>query len=126
MASAFYLNTFFGTNVYFAVFLLAFTLRMKFCFVSRAAAIAELLFALFYMITKKDDIYNILFQLTVGSIAIAWTFRIYIKKFPLCKLSLMATFFSSLFTAKGDCKEGVEKWEKALHNKVAKQYHDTK
>src|SRR5678815_1485440 len=44
----FYLNTFFGTNVLFAVFLLAFTLMFRFCRISVWAAVAECAFALYY------------------------------------------------------------------------------
>jgi len=120
----FYLNTLFGTNVLFAVFLLFFTFRLKFCSVSRAAAIAEVLFGINYLIVKEDNLYNILFQVIVGSVALVWTFRYYIRKFPLCKMSLMVTFFSSLFASKGDCRKGVDNWERHLYTTIEKKYNE--
>ena len=57
----FYLSTFLGTNILYALFSIAYTFYFKFCSVSRAAAIAQLLFGIFYLIIKEDNIYNILY-----------------------------------------------------------------
>lgn len=122
MDLAFYLSTFFGTNVLFALFLLVFTFKLKFCFVSRAAAIAEFLFAIIYLIRQVDDVYNVLMQVIVGSVALVWTFRMYIKKFPLCRLSLFITFLGSVFSS-GSCKKGLDKWEEGLKETVLKHHH---
>lgn len=110
IAAGFYLNTFFGTNVFFAFFLVVFTYNFKFCAVSRYAALGQLAFAVNYMIVKEDNLYNIMFQVIIGSLAILLTFRHYIKKFPLCRLSLLLTFIGSV-AQKGSCRKGLEKWE---------------
>lgn len=117
-SAGFYLNTFFGTNVLFSFFLVLFTFLLRFCEVSRWAAIAEFLFAVNYMIVKQDNLYNIMFQIIVGSIAILLTFRQYTKKFPLCKLSLITGFLWSVIV-KLSCTKGLEKWNDDLNRKIA-------
>ncbi len=124
-ATGFYLNTFLGTNVLYSVFLLDFTFMFQFCAVSRWAAIAEVLFGLNYLVVQQDNLYNILFQVVVGVIAMLLTFRHYVKKFPLCRLSLLMGFISSV-ASKGSCQKGYEKWERNLKNTVSKHYHEGK
>ncbi len=119
-AAGFYLNTFLGTNVLFAFFLFGFTLMFRFCAVSRWAAAAECIFALFYLIIQKDDVYNVLFQVAVGSLAIIATFWHYIKKFPLCRMSLLVGFFGSVLK-KGSCKKGLEDWERNVKSIIIRQ-----
>lgn len=113
----FYLNTFVGTNVLFALFLVAFTLMFRFCTISRWAAFAELLFALYYLVIQKDDVYNIVFQITGGAIALIVTGIHYVKRFPLCKLSLLASFFKSMFST-GSCDEAIRDWDKKTETKL--------
>ncbi len=120
--AGFYLNTMFGTNVLFAVFLTMFTFSFPFCYVSRYAAIAELAFGVNYLIVKQDNMYNIMFQVIVGILAILLTFRHYIKKFPLCRLSLLITFFGSVIQ-KGSCKKGLEKWEGDIKNIISNNHY---
>ena len=122
-AAGFYLNTFFGTNVLFAIFLLCFTLMFRFCDVSRWSAIAEVLFAANYLIVKADNLYNILFQVIVGVIAILLTFRHYINKFPLCRMSLVWRFLTSVST-KG-CEKGLEHYDKHINSIILKTYGTT-
>ena len=117
----FYLNTFFGTNVLFAILLVTYTQMWNFCAVSRWAAIAELFFAVNYMIVKQDNMYNIMFQVIVGTIAIGLTFRHYIKKFPLCRLGLFVRFIHDV-TTKGSCKKGIEKWERDNKSIILKNH----
>ena len=88
----FYLNTFFGTNIMFSVFLIALTHTLKFCSISRVSAYTEFAYGLFYLVIKDDGVYNVLFQVVTGVAALLWTFRVYIRKYPLCRLSMMATF----------------------------------
>lgn len=118
---AFYLNTFFGTNVFFSLFLVAFTLMFKFCSVSKWAAGAECLFAINYMIVQVDSLYNILFQVIVGSVAIAITFSQYVKMFPLCRLGLIVNFIKSVIRT-GSCSLGLVKWEHDLKNTITKRH----
>lgn len=120
ISTGFYLNTFFGTNVLFAVFLVVFTYMFKFCTISRWAAFAELAFAANYMIVKQDNLYNILFQIIVGVVAIFLTFWGYIKKFPLCKLSLVINFLRSVMQ-KRSCEKGIDHWK----GNIIKHYHAT-
>lgn len=115
----FYLNTFIGTNVFFSVFLVAFTFSFNFCSVSRWSAIGEMLFALNYLIVKEDNLYNILFQVIVGVIALILTFRHFIKKFPLCKVSLLNKFLAYVFLT-GSCSKGLIKWESEIESIVKK------
>lgn len=120
----FYLNTFFGTNVLFAIFLVAFTYMFKFCAVSRAAAIAECLFAVNFMIVQEDNLYNILFQVIVGIIALIVTFWHYAKKFPLCGLSLVFGFLWSMARnafKKHSCQKGLEEYERNVKSIILKQ-----
>jgi hypothetical protein len=118
----FYLNTFFGTNVLFAVFLVLFTFLLRFCEVSRWAAIAELLFALNFLIVKQDNLYNIMFQIIVGIIAITLTFIYYIKKFPFCRLSLLTGFLGSVVASGCSCEKGLSRWENNIRAKLSKQH----
>lgn len=113
IAAGFYLNTFFGTNVFFSLFLLAFTFSFKFCAVSRAAAVAEFLFAANYMIVQVDNLYNISFQVIVGLVAIGFTFFNYLRKFPLCRMSLLMGFLGSVISNMS-CKRGLDEWERSI------------
>jgi len=122
LSTGFYLNTFFGTNVLFAFFLLAFTFMFRFCAVSRWAAIAEAMFAINYLAVKEDNMYNIMFQIIIGTIAVLLTFWHYIKKFPLCRMSLLVGFFGSVIK-KGNCNKGLEDWERNVKSIILKQTH---
>ena len=118
----FYVNTFMGTNILFSLFLVLFTYLFHFCFVSRFAAIAELMFGVFFFFWGKDDIYNVLFQISVGVIAIVITFWQYIKRFPLCRMSLLFGFWASV-VKKGSCKKGAEEWERNVKSIVLRKHH---
>ena len=102
---------------YLRFFLVVFTLMFKFCSVSRWAAFAELLFAVYYLVIQKDDVYNIVFQITTGLLAIVVTLWHYVKKYPFCRLSLIISFFSSLFST-GTCKEALQDWDNKIENKI--------
>lgn len=119
----FYLNTFIGTNILFAFFLLLFTFSFNFCSVSRFAAIAEVLFGVFYLIIQEDNLYNILFQVVVGLGSLYLTYRYFIKKFPLCRVSLVHKFFGAVFLT-GSCTKGLEKFEKDIESTLIKMRHD--
>lgn len=115
----FYLNTFFGTNVFFAIFLIAFTFSFKFCQISRWGSIAELLFAINFLIVKEDNLYNIFFQIIIGMVAMIGTFWHYLKKFPLCRVSLLISFIGSILSNKS-CKNGLNEWERNIESIVVK------
>lgn len=115
----FYLNTFIGTNVFFSVFLVAFTFSFNFCAVSRWAAIGEMLFAINYLIVQEDTLYNILFQVIVGVIALILTYYHFKNKFPLCRISLLHKFVAYVFLT-GSCAKGLIKWEREVESLVKK------
>ena len=117
-----YLNLFIGTNVMFAVFLAAFTFSFNFCNVSRAASIAEVLFALNYLIVQQDNLYNILFQVIVGLAALFITYRYYIKKFPLCRLSLLHKFIAAIFIT-GGCEKALKRFERDVTATVTRTHY---
>jgi len=126
LSTGFYLNMLFGTNVYFALFLIILTFSIKACSVSKWAAIAECAFAVNYMVIQQDNLYNILFQVIVGVLAIFATFYHFIRKFPLCRLSLLAKFYKKLIKSGCNWNKAFEAWQKDLDNKLEKQYHEFK
>lgn len=119
--AGFYLNTFFGTNVLFAIFLLCFCFMFRMCAVSRWAAGAEVMFAVNYLIVQQDNLYNIMFQVIVGTLAIVATFWHYVKKFPLCNLSLVMGFFGSVLKS-GSCEKGFEEWKRNVESLLIKEH----
>lgn len=121
LKAGFYLNLTFGTNIAVAFFLVAFTQVLKFCSVSRWAAYAQLAFAVNYAIVQQDNLYNILFQVIGGIIALILTFRHYIKRFPLCRVSLVVSFIGSIWREKS-CENGIERWQGNLKT-IAKQHY---
>ncbi len=121
----FYLNTLLGTNAGVALFFIVFTFSFQFCAISRWAAIAEGLFALNYLIVQQDNLYNIMFQIIVGAVAIAATFWHYVNKFPLCKLSLFTGFIASVIKT-GSCKRGLDNWDRNVESLLLKKRrHET-
>ena len=115
--TGFYLGAFFGTNVFVSMFLVVFVFYFNFCTVSRASAIAELAFALNYLIVQEDNMYNLLFQIIVGTIALIFTIRCYVKKFPLCKISLLYTFMALLIRS-GSCTSAMDSWQKEITYRI--------
>lgn len=105
----FYLNMAFGTNLAFALFLTCFTYIFQFCSVSRACAIAQILYSLNFIVVQDDNLYNILFQIIIGSFALLYTINKYSDKFPLCKLGLLKRFIKSI-TSEGSCTKGIERY----------------
>jgi hypothetical protein len=120
--AGFYLNTFVGTNIFFAVFLLCFTFAFGFCYVSRAAAVAEFLFAVVYLIIQQDNIYNILFQVITGCIALFLTFKYFGRKYPLCDIGLLNRFFGWVVLT-GSCSKGLDRWESETKSIVKLTHH---
>ena len=116
-ASGFYLNTFFGTNVLFALFMVSMTFLFSFCAVSRFAALAELLFAVYYLMIQQDDVYNIVYHITIGTVAILFTAIYYVNKFPFCKLSLLVSFIDSMFST-GSCEDAFRHWDDKIEGKI--------
>lgn len=122
-SAGWYLNLALGTNVMFCMFLLAFTFAFNFCTISRAAAIAEMAFAVNYVIVQQDNLYNILFQVIVGVAALVVTYLTYIKKFPMCNLSLVHKFFAYL-TITGSCSRALDRWDNDVKSMAIKKHYN--
>lgn len=122
VSNAFILDLTFGTNILVSIMLIALTYGLSFCEISRAAAWAEMAFAVNYAIVQQDNLYNILFQVIVGVIAIIVTFRQYIKRFPMCRLSLLIKFYHRVIQ-KRSCEEGLSKWEADVKGHLLKRQH---
>jgi hypothetical protein len=113
----------FGVNILFAIFLLSFTYWFKFCTVSRFAAWAEVMFAVNYIIVQQDNLYNILFQIIVGALALMLTFKYFIDRFPLCSVALVWRFIKSVLE-KRSCSKGMDLWEQKTYHKIQMKYYD--
>lgn len=120
--NAFYLDLTFGTNILICFLFLALTYGFKFCEISKAAAWAEMAFAINYGIVQQDNLYNILFQVIVGVIAIIFTFRQYIKRFPMCRVSLLLNFYKRVIQ-KRSCEDGLNQWESDVKGHLLKRHH---
>lgn len=119
---AFYLGVFLGTNILYAAFSVCYTFYFNFCSVSRAAAIAQLLFGINYLVIQEDNLYNILFQLIVGSIALLWCLRVFMRKFPKCNISLVKRFLYK-FLETQSCDKALDLYKKEeLSELIKKQY----
>lgn len=121
-----YLNTLFGNNMLVALFMLGYTFHSRFCKVSRAAAIAEVLFGIAYMVIGEDNVYNITLQIIIGLLALAVCFMVYIKIFPDCNVSLAKDYFKNLINQRGDCKEALNEWERDRHIHFTNKLQNTK
>lgn len=118
------LNTLFGTNLFFALFLIAFTYRM--CRISKYAALAQILFAANYLIIQQDNLYNIIFQIIVGMLALIATFKHVVTKYPLCKAALLWTFVMSVVEKNGDCYKGIDLWERKIYDTIKQMHNDSR
>jgi len=123
IAAAFYLNHFLGVNVLFAFFMLAFTYWFKFCAVSRFSAWAEVLFAINFLIVQEDNLYNIMFQVIVGTLALLLTLRYFVNRFPLCSIALIWTFLISV-AKKQSCSKGLDLWENRTYQTIKSQHYE--
>lgn len=125
VSKGYYLNTLFGGSFMTALVFVCFTFVFKFCEISKWAAVAQLIFAGMALFIHDDGVYNISLQLGIGTVAMIATFRHYIKKFPLCTMSLFVSFIGSIFASKGNCEKAVDLFENNLNKKVA-NHHDFK
>lgn len=117
ITAGFYLNTFFGTNVFFAVMLVVLTRFMNFCKVSKYAALAELAFAVNFMIVKEDNIYNIVFQIIVGSAALIATLCYYMYKHQQCNFSVGVSFLGNAVMDRS-CQKSLDKFDAKVKKAV--------
>lgn len=102
----FYLNALFGSSLFLGAILVGFTQLFPFCYVSRYAAFAQVLFTVNYMVVQQDNLYNIMFQIIVGALALLATFGYYANKFPLCQLGLLKRFIRNI-TKEKSCEKGI-------------------
>jgi len=121
VSAGFYLNHLFGVNVLIAMFLVAFTHWFKFCAISRYSAWAEVAFAVNFLIVQQDNLYNILFQVIVGTGALLLTFRYFVIRYPLCSIALVWRFLRSV-TEEKSCRRGMDLWEQKTYRKIENHY----
>jgi hypothetical protein len=116
----FYLNTFFGTNILFAVFLVVFTFSYNFCSRSRWCALAELAFAVNYLIVQEDNLYNIWFQILTGTLMLIVTAITIVKVTHLQELLKAAKlgFFLKSYKQTFNCHDAIAKWERELEVEI--------
>jgi hypothetical protein len=111
-----------GINLWVIGFFMFYAFGLKFCYPARAAAVTELLFAIFYAIIKEDNMYNVIFQLIVGGMGIIVTLYVIYKKYPLCSFSLWVKFFLKALP-KSNCNtyKAVEKFDEMIWHEVKKR-----
>ena len=121
-AVAYELASVIGVNLMTALFMAAICFFFNFCRVSRAAAVAEILFALNDVLVKNDDVYNIVFQVIIGMAALSVTVLLYMKKFPRCNISIAVDYFKNVVVRKGDCGKALGDWERDQHQYLKAKY----
>lgn len=122
-SAGFYLGLSFGTNAAVAIFLTVLTFRLRFCDISRVCAIGQCIFALVYGIIGQDNIYNIVIQIFVGTLVLFITFLQYIKKFPMCRMSLFFSFLDSLRRNNCDCNAALSHWDEKT-KRLIQRHHE--
>jgi len=118
----YYANALFGTNFFFAVFLVCYTQFFYFCRISKWASIAEFLLALDVLFVKNDSTYNLIFQSIILICAIIVTLLSYSDKFPSCLMSLHALFVKKIFKHRFDCVKSLEEFKEDVYNRNYKKF----
>jgi len=77
------LGTFFGFNMIAAILMTSMTYYFNFCKVSRAAAISQIIFGIFYMFFPDKEIYNLIIQVLVGIAALLVTFINFVMQYQV-------------------------------------------
>lgn len=75
----FMIATFFGTNLLASFLMMAVTFYFKFCSISRACAVAQVIFCVTYLLIPTKDDYNLALQMILGVAAILFTIITIIK-----------------------------------------------
>lgn len=118
----YYLNAMFGTNFFFAVFLVCYTNFFHFCRISKWASFAELALAIDVMVVKNETTYNIVFQSVIMICGIIVTLLSYSDKFPTCLMSLHALFIKKIFKHRFDCVKSLEEFKEDVYNRNYKKF----
>lgn len=77
------LGTFFGFNMIAALLMTSITYYFNFCKVSRAAAISQIVFGIFYMVFPEKETYNLIIQVLVGIAALLVTFINFVMQYKI-------------------------------------------
>ncbi len=118
----YYANALFGTNFFFAVFLVCYTQFFYFCRISKWAAFVEVLLAIDVIVVRNDNIYNLVFQTIILIAAIMLTLLQYSKVFPTCLMSLHTMFIRKVIKNKFDCVKSLEDFKDASYKTHLKKY----
>ncbi len=107
----YYLNAMFGTNFFFAVFLVCYTNFFHFCIISKWASFAELALAIDVMVVKNETTYNIVFQSVIMICGIIVTLLSYGGKFPSCMMSMYTMFLKKVIKNGFHCEKALEEFK---------------
>jgi len=77
------LGTFFGFNMIAALLMTSMTYYFNFCKVSRAAAISQIIFGIFYIFFPDKGVYNLIIQVLVGIAALLVTFINFVMQYQI-------------------------------------------
>jgi len=111
----YYLNAMFGTNFFFAVFLVCYTNFFHFCRISKWASFAELALAIDVMVVKNETTYNLIFQTIIIICAIIATLLYYGDKFPSCMMSLYTMFLKKVIKNGFHCEKALEDFKESRY-----------
>jgi len=117
----YYANACFGTNFFFAVFLVCYTNFFHFCRISRWASYAELALAIDVVIIKDETIYNVIFQTIIIGCALLITALSYSRIFPTCMMSMVTIFIKKMVKNKFHCEKALEDFKDSRY-----KIHSTK
>jgi hypothetical protein len=109
-SNGFYLNFAAGTNMFIPVVLFCLVFYYNYCAVSRICAGAEVLITLYWVIAQKDDIHNILVQITLGAAALILTIALYSN---IGKNKVVRFFLHSI--TESSCARGINKFVDEQH-----------
>lgn len=120
----FVLNTFFGVNIFFAWFLVLYTRFFSFCIVSRFAAYAELILAFDVLLVNSEHIYNLIFQSIVLFIGVSTSLYYYIRKYPMCLISMHLRFVRLAVKNGFHCEKTIKEMKDKSYNYYLRKYQE--
>jgi hypothetical protein len=63
-----------GLSISYLIPMLAVVFLLKFCYVSRICAIAQVILTILWLVIQEDNMYNITAQLIIGFLALLFTY----------------------------------------------------
>ena len=118
----FYLNTFFGVNVFFAIFLVLYTRFFSFCIVARASAYSELILSANVLFINSEHIYNLIFQSIILFIGVSTSMYYYVRKYPTCLISMQMRFLRLFVKNDFKCEKTLLEMQNKSYNFYLHKY----